>query len=86
MYLHSNSTQILAFHSSAQITAHCPELIFHIMKSWDQTSVLLSVAFRQTVVGQYDCAQARSYWLKVQYRLQNCTIFLFSCIPVLHFR
>ena len=24
-------------------TAHSPELIFHIMKSWDQTSVLLSV-------------------------------------------
>ena len=24
-------------------TAHGPELIFHIMKSWDQTSVLLSV-------------------------------------------
>ena len=25
-------------------TAHSPELIFHIMKSWDQTSVLLSVS------------------------------------------
>jgi hypothetical protein len=24
-------------------TAHSPELIFHIVKSWDQTSVLLSV-------------------------------------------
>ena len=27
----------------AQATAHSPELIFHIMKSRDQTSVLLSV-------------------------------------------
>ena len=25
-------------------TANSPELIFHIMKSWDQTSVLLSVS------------------------------------------
>ena len=31
------------FHSPAQTTAHSPELIFHIMKSRDQTSVLLSV-------------------------------------------
>ena len=32
------------FHSPAQTTAQSPELIFHIMKSRDQTSVLLSVA------------------------------------------
>jgi hypothetical protein len=31
------------FHSPAQTTAQSPELIFHIMKSRDQTSVLLSV-------------------------------------------
>ena len=31
------------FHRPAQTTAHSPELIFHIMKSRDQTSVLLSV-------------------------------------------
>ena len=31
------------FHSPAQTTAHSPELIFQIMKSWEQTSVLLSV-------------------------------------------
>ena len=31
------------YHSSAQTTAHSPELIFHIMKSRDQTFVLLSV-------------------------------------------
>ena len=29
--------------SPAKTTAHSPELIFHIMKSRDQTSVLLSV-------------------------------------------
>ena len=28
--------------SPSQTTTHSPELIFHIMKSWDQTSVLLS--------------------------------------------
>ena len=35
--------KIPLFHSPAQTTAHSPELIFHIMKSRDQTSVLLSV-------------------------------------------
>ena len=34
--------QILLFHSPAQTTAHSPELIFHIMKSRDQTSVVLN--------------------------------------------
>ena len=33
--------------SPAQTTVHSPELIFHIMKSRDQTSVLLSVFFQQ---------------------------------------
>ena len=33
------------FHSPAQTTAHSPKLIFHIMKSRNQTSVLLSVEF-----------------------------------------
>ena len=32
-------------------TAHSPELIFHIMKSWDQTSVLLSVHKRSLEMG-----------------------------------
>ena len=31
-------------------TAHSPELIFHIMKSWDQTSVLLSVILRLLIL------------------------------------
>ena len=35
--------QNLFFLSPSQPTAHSPELIFHIMKSRDQTSVLLSV-------------------------------------------
>ena len=35
--------QTLLFHSPAQTTAHSPELIFHIMNSRDQTSILLSV-------------------------------------------
>jgi hypothetical protein len=35
----------LFFHSPAQTTAHSPEWIFHIMKSRDQTSVLLSVEY-----------------------------------------
>ena len=39
----SKVAHTLLFHSPAQITAHSPELIFHIMKSRDQTSVLLSV-------------------------------------------
>ena len=30
-------------HSPAQATANSQKLIFHIMRSWDQTSVLLSV-------------------------------------------
>ena len=30
-------------------TAHSPELISHIMKSWDQTSVLLSVICYQFI-------------------------------------
>ena len=41
-------------------TAHGPELIFHIMKSWDQTSVLLSVMisvyFIQASVCVYYCS------------------------------
>ena len=41
--LKSCSAQTLLFHSPAQTTAHSTELIFHIMKSRDQTSVLLSV-------------------------------------------
>ena len=36
--------QTLLFHSPAQATAHSTKLIFHIMKSRDQTSVLLSVS------------------------------------------
>ena len=35
--------QPLFSHSPGQTTAHSPELIFHIMKSRDQTSVVLSV-------------------------------------------
>ena len=40
---YSLSAQTLLSHSPAQTTAHSQELIFHIMKSRDQTSVLLSV-------------------------------------------
>ena len=32
-------------------TAHSPELIFHIVKSWDQTSVLLSVGITCVSLG-----------------------------------
>ena len=34
-----NQPQTLLFHSPGQTAAHSPELIFHIMKSQDQTSV-----------------------------------------------
>ena len=44
-FIVSPKIQTLLFHSPAQTTAHSPELIFHIMKSRDQTSVLLSVAY-----------------------------------------
>ena len=37
------------FYFTVQTTAHSPELIFHIMKSRDQTSVLLSVLYPPTV-------------------------------------
>jgi hypothetical protein len=37
------------FYSTVQTTAHSPELIFHIMKSRDQTSVLLSVAMSNEI-------------------------------------
>ena len=33
----------VSLRSEKRITVHCPELILHIMKSRDQTSVLLSV-------------------------------------------
>ena len=39
----SLSAQTILFHSPSQTTAHSPELIFHTMKSRDQTSVHLSV-------------------------------------------
>ena len=39
----SESAQTLLLHSPAQTTAHIPELIFYVMKSRDQTSVLLSM-------------------------------------------
>ena len=45
----SKVAQTLLFHSPAQTTAHRPELIFHIMKSRDQTSVLLSVKKTQAI-------------------------------------
>ena len=38
-----NRPRPLYFTVQPRPTAHSPELIFHIMKSWDQTSVLLSV-------------------------------------------
>ena len=34
-------------------TAHSPELIFHIMKSRDQTSVLLSVSYMYMIAAEY---------------------------------
>ena len=63
-------TQTLLFHSPAQTTAHRPELIFHIMKSWDQTSVLLSVPWplinnlnHKPCLGSYFCpSMIQSYW------------------------
>ena len=45
---YSQSTQTLLFHSPAQTTAHSSELIYHIMKFRDQTSVLLSVVQTST--------------------------------------
>ena len=42
--LKSCSAQTLFSHCPAQTTAHSPELIFQIMKSRDQTSVLLFVS------------------------------------------
>ena len=54
----SLSAQTLFFHSLAQTTAHCQELIFHTMKSRDQTSVLLSVpcSGRPLEVGAVQCS------------------------------
>ena len=46
-FVHKNFkklAQTLLFHSPSQTTAHSPELIFHIIKSQNQTSVLLSVS------------------------------------------
>ena len=34
-------------------TAHSLEWIFHIIKSWDQTSVLLSVCYTNEILFQY---------------------------------
>ena len=42
--------QALLFHSPAQTTAHSSELIFHIIKSRDQTSVLLSVITTLSII------------------------------------
>jgi hypothetical protein len=47
------------FHSPAQTTAHSPELIFHIMKSRDQTSVLLSVVWNHILDFQEMFYQSR---------------------------
>ena len=54
------------FHSPTQTTAHSPELIFHIMKSRDQTSVLLSVA-----IGSIQCRKVQeSHLLKIGVEFQ----------------
>ena len=42
-------------------TAHSPELIFHIVKSWDQTSVLLSV-FRVLQITQINSNEKTNNW------------------------
>ena len=44
----------LLFHSPAQTTTHSPELIFHIIKSRDQTFVLLSVLVTFRLYGKID--------------------------------
>ena len=57
-------------------TAHSPNLIFHIMKSRDQRSVLLSVSFAHICIRANEMIQAKHYlkvWTK---NVQNT----FSCI------
>ena len=58
------------FHSPAQTTAHSAELIFHIMKSRDQTSVLLSVC-------DYDFG-SRAFLLSTSLFLLSTSTFLQS--------
>ena len=56
------------FHRPAQATAHSPKLTFHIMKSRDQTSVLLSVR--------------QSFFLSCHSPESDCTLHFASDIKV----
>ena len=49
----SKVAQTLFSHSPAQATAHSPKLIFHILKSRDQISVLLSVMKTTYILTKY---------------------------------
>ena len=80
--------QTLLFHGPAQTKAHSPELIFHIMKSRDQTSVFSYLCNSVCIVWprrHYQCKRCPLQQLPMRLLQNHQDFFLLSHFCLLHF-